>query len=214
MTSIQILGPFNSGTNLITKLLQNNCKFNDKIINIGYQGHTKIWKHTFNINEIKDISDDNTFFVIMYRHPYLWINSNFKISYEIKGLDNVRSNITLRDDKYNNIVELYNFYYNMYIELIKNNKNVIWLDYSKIVDKNESFGYISSKLSEKNIKLNSNQILQFWLSRPCKGDGNPVRNSDQALHRCNNKESLFNEADKQFINEHLDSNIIDFFESK
>ena len=68
---LSVLGPFNSGTNLMRKIIDNNpdsCK-------ITYP----FWKHTFKLNHL----DFNIQYIVMYRHPYLWINSLKKAPYDI-----------------------------------------------------------------------------------------------------------------------------------
>ena len=51
---IQILGPFSTGTNLLSQILINNLEQN---VIIHPEGHTLFWKHTINrrfiINSIK-----------------------------------------------------------------------------------------------------------------------------------------------------------------
>ena len=46
---IQILGPFNSGTNLIAKILRRNL---NKRVQLHHEGSTLCWKHTMGKKEI------------------------------------------------------------------------------------------------------------------------------------------------------------------
>ena len=78
---IQVLGPFNSGTNLISKLLINNLENleNTKVkIKLNSEWHTLLWKHTLDYDKIYEIRSDNVLVIISYKNIYNWISSAFK----------------------------------------------------------------------------------------------------------------------------------------
>lgn len=79
---IQILGPFNTGTNLISKILNDNLS---EDIYIESEGHTLLFKHILNkkniINTIN--SNQDTLFICIYKPIHNWICSIRKASYGI-----------------------------------------------------------------------------------------------------------------------------------
>ena len=80
---IQILGPYNTGTNLLSQILRDNLRQN---VNIHPEGHTLFWKHTndkqFIINSIK--SNKDTLFICLYKPLINWVCSMKKYSYDVK----------------------------------------------------------------------------------------------------------------------------------
>ena len=114
----------------------------------------------------------------------------------------------------NTLQQLYNYYYSTYINLINKNKNVIFLDYYKIIDKETCFNYINSKLEKYNLYLESNNKLIETLNKSSKDHGNPVKNSDEALKSYLSNKLLV----KKFIirntniNKDVNNQIIKYFE--
>lgn len=134
---IIIIGPFNSGTNLIENLLINNCYHENKNLISVVKNNTIYWKHTLNMKLLETICDENTLIIIMYKEIYNWIASaqiskywfNFnKINDKIQF--NVDKNASVIEKKFHqncsfdNIIEVYNSYYNAYKNL-KNQCNLI-----------------------------------------------------------------------------------------
>ena len=221
MKEIHIFGPVNTGTNLIIKII-NNCKCIDKttqqILHAGDQ--LKLWnnqtaiKHCTNINVIQnDINNSDTLAIIMYKNVYNWIYSLKKKSYEIK-FNGLNKPVIFNKNIYKNAIQLYNYYYSTYINLINKNKNVIFLDYYKIIDKETCFNYINSKLEKYNLYLESNNKLIETLNKSSKDHGNPVKNSDEALKSYLSNKLLV----KKFIirntniNKDVNNQIIKYFE--
>lgn len=89
---VQILGPFNSGTNLMKSLLE--CGFD---VNIGRKGQLWIWKHTFQmgpkkLRKMKRVGGSNQVLnIVMVRDPYFWFQSVRRAPYTIRWKDGVGS---------------------------------------------------------------------------------------------------------------------------
>ena len=108
---IQILGPFNTGTNLLSKILKNI----DQIIEIHPEGHTLFWKHTIRKEKIQQHIDSNndTLFICLYKPLHNWLCSMLKASYALKWNKKLESKIhNFRGLNFTNIVDVYNTYYN------------------------------------------------------------------------------------------------------
>lgn len=119
----------------------------------------------------------------MYKPIYHWIESIKKHPYDIKWNKDIYIKCTFKDKtEYKNIVELYNSYYLTYKYLIEKYNNVIWIDYYKLLDKENVKKYIEDKLSSFNIKINENNINDI-LNKPSKIHGNLVNNSEEALKK-------------------------------
>ena len=162
------------------------------------------------------INNKNTLFICMYKPINHWIESIKKSLYNITWNKDIYSKCTFKDKsknifEYKNIVELYNSYYLTYKYLIEKYNNVIWIDYYKLLDKENVKKYIKDKLSSFNIKDKENNINDI-LNKPSKIHGNPVNNSEEALKKKieidNNYENC---EDKKFIDNILDKSIVDFY---
>ena len=215
---IHIIGPFNTGTNLIRNIMSNcdivDLSDNDSII-IHNDDTQPIYKHTLIIKDINNyLLDKNNIVIIMYKNVYNWIYSISKSPYDIK-IKNVCSVVELHSKKFANIIQLYNFYYINYISILNNFNNVIFLDYEKIIDTNTSFDYINSKLQKINLQIKSRDKMMIELSKPSKNHGSPVNSATDAKNNYKNN----NQMVKQFVekipvlNKSVMSSIINYFEN-
>ena len=211
---IQILGPFNSGTNLISKILNNNLSKN---IKIHPEGHTVMWKHSISkskiINNIH--SNPHTLFICVYKPLHNWICSMRKKQYDIIWNKNIKDKCKFRKREYTNIIDIYNTYYNMYIELINKYERVTFINYYDILNKNNIINYLSNKLSKHNLDIRSNNNILSILDRPAKTHGKSVQSSKEAL---NKKQECFNQINKgvsgNLCKKYLNYEIEKFFENK
>ena len=171
------IGPFNTGTNLLNNILNNsNCvdRINkqsitileaDKIIDEETNPILKeiSLKHVFSKPILnKYVSNKNTGIVILYKNIYNWIYSIKKSPYHLV-FETLFTTIDFRGNKFDNIIELYNHYYKMYIDVIKNNNNVIFVDYYKLINDNISFNYINYKLSKFGLCITNKLQAEFYL---------------------------------------------------
>lgn len=206
---IQILGPYNSGTNLISKILNENLS-NVNINPLKKLDPLIIWKHTIDKNKLFRVvqNNKNTLFICIYKPIFNWIHSIFKSSYEIKIENkNIKSSCQFIDKKYNNLIEIYNEYYLNYIKLISNFDNVIYMNYYDFISKN-SKNYINSKLKKFKLKITKNNI-QNILNNPGKNHGISVKSAEEALK---NREINYQKIkNKEYIIKYYNNNINKFF---
>ena len=224
ISKIQLLGPFNTGTNLLAKILKQNIK---QYIKIHTEGHTLFWKHTIDKSLIEKYIklNTNTFFICIYKPLNNWICSMQKSSYNIKwdktltGKCNFTpqryNGILYKGQNYNNIIEIYNEYYNMYIELINAHKRVIFMNYYDIIDKKNVVKYITNKLFGYNLSIKSDHNIFSILDKPSKNHGKSVNSSNEALNKKNKCYNNINncEQNKLIIKEYFNYQIRQFFEN-
>ncbi len=211
MDAIQIFGPFGSGTNLLAKIINNNI---NKDIKIHGEGHTHIWKHTIRNCHLEDCVNNNkkTLFICVYKPLYHWIASMKKCSYGIKWNNNITSPCEFKNIKWKNIIAIYNTYYYNYKSLIEKYKNVICINYYKLLDVNKVKQYINNKLKSFELALKSNDNISNLLNKPSKGHGQPVKNVREALEKKKNIENkLKNTNEKKTMDELVNNSIVSFF---
>lgn len=221
ISKIQLLGPFNTGTNLLSKILKQNIK---QDIKIHSEGHTLFWKHNINKSFIKEYIrlNPDTLFICIYKPLHNWICSMQKSSYNIKWNNTLTGKCIfthkkyMKDTKleYKNIIEIYNEYYNMYMELIQAHKRVIFMNYYDIIDKKNVVKYITNKLFVYNLSIKSNDNIFSILNKPSKSHGKSVKTSNEAINKKNQCYNKINNCEKNrlIIKKHLNNEIIDFFE--
>lgn len=222
MKSVYVIGPFNTGTNLVHKLFEksmciSNITREQLIISQPkeqfYKGLSN--KHLTNIKIINSyVQNSDTLIIIMYKNIFNWIYSLKKESYDIK-FKKIDDPINFCNKKYKNMVQLYNYYYSMYMFLIKQNKNVMYLDYEKIIDKTTCFDYVNSKLEKYNLSLLCKEEFIKALNKPSKNHGHPVNNSDEALDSYSKNQQLVKKFLLKNTNMSNDVNeiIIQYFEN-
>lgn len=223
------IGPFNSGTNLLNNILNNACcvdRVNKKnieilepdIINEELDHILKeiSFKHVFSEEILnKYVNYENIGIIVLYKNVYNWIYSVKKSPYHLV-FDTLFTTIDFKGNKFDNIIELYNFYYKMYINVIEKNDNVIFIDYYKLINDKISFNYINYKISKFGLCIVSKLKLFKELNTPSKNHGDCVDNSKTALDNYLKNQQLV----KKFIItntnliEKVDTNIINFFENK
>jgi hypothetical protein len=229
-----ILGPMNSGTNLLKKILENSGCFlldnsNTQIFPVG--DGSIIWKHNFDFQQIETLlQDPNNLVIFMYKNVFNWLFSMKKKSYEIEfktidgeakfhGIWNgelyATNFIVPNKQTFTNIIQLYNIYYTNYRNCLMKYNNVIFLDYEKIIDKVNCFQYINNKLKKIQLRIISEDSLLKVLSQPSKEHGHSVKNSDEAYLNYSNNQILV----KNFIYQRpqlykfISNNIIFFYEN-
>jgi hypothetical protein len=217
--TIMILGAWNTGTNLISKILSNSyCVFLNNETEFLDISNNNVWKHEPIFSVVENmIMDPNKIVVIMYRNVYSWLKSMQKSSYELE-FKNIQSiaKINKRDINisFRNILFTYNHYYTNYIRIINTYPNVVFFDYKKIVDENIAFDYINFKLSKLNLKIKEKYKVIQQLIQPSKNHGKPVKNSAEALQKYNTTISLMKEELNKFnMQKFVNNDIIDFFEN-
>ena len=194
MKRVHVIGPFNSGTNLLFNIIS-KCQCvelttNEKI-KIGDNVHDPFDKHTLKINDDIDnyLKDDNNLLIIMYKEVYNWLFSIKKQSYDLK-YTKLYLPVNFRGKNFKNVIDVYNYYYINYMNLIKKSKNVVFLDYKKVIDKNTSYNYINNELSKLNITVLSQPKFNIQLNTKSKKHGKPVKNSEEAKNSYNHNQIM------------------------
>jgi hypothetical protein len=217
---IIVLGAWNTGTNLMSKILSNsNCVIlsNDNE-NENVEFENDVWKHHPKYSAIETIAKDpNRIVVIVYRNVYSWLNSMQKAPYELNFKDLISiAQIKTKDIDmtFRHILHVYNHYYRNYINLLNHYPNVIFFDYQKIANQEIAFDYINFKLSKVNLTIKAKYKVIQQLSQPSKSHGIPVSNSFEALKKYNKtKLKMMDEVKKYKMENFIDNNIIEFFEN-
>jgi hypothetical protein len=211
MKNIQIFGPFCSGTNLITKILKENVM---ETVNIHWEGHTHIWKHTIRLSHLEGCvkKQKDTLFICVHKPLYEWVASIQKKPYDIKWNKNIKYPCSLRNMKWNTIVHLYDNYYSNYKYLMENYKNVICVNYYKLLDNNSVKQYITNKIIPYSLTIKEKDNIYKILQRPAKRHGKSVKNAKEALLKktiLNNK--LKNSTEKKIMDKLSNNSNIKFF---
>lgn len=133
MKRLQVMGPFNSDTNLLIGILMDNC---ENIVSgslVKTSENLCFWKHTLRRDFIDgQIHDPNNIFIILFKHLYNWIPSSKRIRTTLScwimmswGLCRCRI-----------IVQLYNRYYRLYRDLLEEHPhNVVCIAYHDLIQK-------------------------------------------------------------------------------
>jgi len=199
MNTIYIFGPFNTGNNLIINILK------EKNFNINYI----IDKHTLQPDIIKKVCESSNHYVIfLYKPIYNWLASIKKAPYFIEYQENNR--IKLWDIRFNDIIELYHYYYSMYqnfLELFP--QNTIYLNYYNLIDELNGYDYLNQKLQKFSIHI-ERSIYVSCLSQPSKNHGKSVSNSIEALSKRNQNEQSMKEEYKH-LSFSLNHSLYSFF---
>ena len=211
MNNIQIFGPFCSGTNLITKILKQNI---NEPLNIQWEGHTHIWKHTIRLPYLVKCIKNNkdTLFICMFKPLYEWVASIRKKQYGIKWDKHIKHPCILRKIKWKTIIHLYNSYYSNYKYLIEKYDNVIFIDYYNLLDNATVKTYIKNKLAPFPLTIKSDDNINSILNNPAKKHGKSVKNAKEALLKKQliNKK-LKNTNEKKFMDKLKNNSIIEYF---
>ena len=216
MRRVHVIGPFNSGTNLIHNILkQSDCidLTTNKHVNVC-DIHQPFGKHILTINTINNyLDDDNNLLIIMYKNVYNWLYSMKKNPYDAK-YTNLMSQVELYGKIFPNIVELYNFYYINYMSILNRYNNVVFLDYAKLIQKNTAYDYVNNTLRKINLYISSKPNFDIQLMKPAKSHGSNVKNADEAAVQYMDTKKLL----KLFVNIHpnlqksINTNLISFYE--
>jgi hypothetical protein len=225
---IIIIGPFCTGTNLINNILFDNCydlQYDKKISII--ENNNNYWKHTLNMELLYEIIDENTLIIVMYRNIYNWISSICITKYWF-NFDKINKSVIFdfpigkycKIEKkfhkkciFNNIFDIYNLYYRNYLQMKKDNKNIIYIDYKKIIMEN-NFDYLNNKLNEYNLYVKDKNKFITQLNKPSKNHGNCVKNNIIASEKYEDEQLKINNLIELENLEHLiDYELLNFFDN-
>ena len=234
---IKIIGPYNSGTNLLTKLLHKNVIKNDKInvidINILQNNDMTMWKHANNYETISEYLDkyDNVKIIFIYKNFLSLINSMKKEKYNFRFSNIYKDKISFNGNKslisknfikynYDSILDYYNCYYESYKNILTNPKykgRVLYIDYRKLINKYNTYEYLESKLSIFNYNIKFPLSIITTLSKPSKPDKTCMKNSEEALENYRkNKKQIYKEAmiNNSKIIKNFNLSLLKYYENK
>lgn len=220
--NIIILGAWNTGTNLISNIFDNNTLINlktNEVLNICNDSN-KIWKHNPKFALIEEFAKDhNNIIVIMYRNIYTWLNSMKKASYELhfghlSSVATIKNNKHDIDISFRNIIHVYNHYYHNYMKLSIQYPNVVFFDYRKIINQDTCFEYMNFKLSRLNLTMTTKYKVIQQLIQPAKNHGASVKDSTQAVEKYDKTIFIMKIEVKTYnMTNIIDENITDYFEN-
>jgi hypothetical protein len=179
--SVQILGPFNSGTNLMARIMRFGISTD---INMKTAGGTHICKHTIKQHVLEEQvrKHKDTLFICMYRPMAYWIESIKNNMYDLVWDKDVSKPCLFRDVKYDSIYHLHKTYYDNYQAICDKFPNVISVEYNLLINKDISFQYLTNKFIHTNIELKPKQKLISILEKPTKNPNKEFgKNCDQAF---------------------------------
>jgi hypothetical protein len=224
MNKIQLLGPYNSGTNLLLKIFDNNI--NPSNVKYDHEGSTILWKHQLNKETLEKtiIENQNTLFLFMYRPCYHWSQSIKKAPYDIKWDGNIKNTskiyyktpkgVVWIDYTHDNIVKLFEQYYDTYMYLLeKYPKNTCFIEYNNLIYNETAYDYINSKISKFGFTLISKEKTVNSLTKPCKWHGKPVNNNNEAIKKLSIPNDNESREKIDFISKTLNNKITKYFES-
>lgn len=179
---VQVMGPFNTGTNLILRILEDHC-VDETGSRLESSENMLFWKHTLRTDFIeKALESHQNRFIIIYKRVYNWVYSIYQNPYDISLQDGMLGGATMQGTSYDNLIMLYNRYYNMYKGMIMDHPDrVVMLDYGKMIRDPD---YIVQRLQHINLFLTDQTIIEDVLSTPSKNHGvGCVQNAKEALEK-------------------------------
>lgn len=217
----QIMGPFNSGTVLMSCYLhQLFLEFNPACF--------KYWKHSlppnFRSNEneqlsTRDLSRDceGIFFVCMVRSPYFWLPSTsrrpYNFGFHVRSLDigqRLRSPVYLNGELFINLVQAWNSYYRCYERNLEPLGKVIYIRLEDLVrTPHEAVRLLESRL-QRRPGSDAQATIDSVSPVPCKSD-NSFGEAWEEKNRMDFATKTLRQADLSFINQQLDPRLMKKF---
>lgn len=223
INQIFCIGPFNTGTNLLQNIISNaDCISieNNKLIKLR-NIENEPWikgvnvKHCFSRNVLNQfIYTKNMGVIILYKNVYNWIYSIKKEPYEFK-FNKIFDTVIIDKYIFKNIIETYNLYYTMYMNILEKNSNVVFVDYYKLINNETCFDYLNHKLLPLGIKISNKEKMMEQLNKPAKQHGMCIQNSLFAVNQyISNQELVQNFIIKNTnLSNSINNQIIHYFEN-
>lgn len=166
---VQVFGAFNTGTNLMVKLLNNIFQ-----TQIPKEGSTRKWKHTLNVKNFPRL-----FHICMIKNPFSWFQSVIKESYLIewdKKKKLLHQPVLMRGEgnpqRFSSIAKLWLHYYITYLEFSKNHKyNVLVIPFEEMIYDTDNLYQFISNVFKIPLPVNYNDIKEKTMARPAKPHG-------------------------------------------
>ena len=231
MKNIQIVGLFNSGTNLMYNII--NTLFD---VNIGNEGHTHFWKHSVIGPDFakKYISKlNNTHYIIITKNPYFQFHSFKKAPYSIK-LKNYSKKTNLSIDEFvtksffmilpknvitdttnlsfKNFPVYWNRFHNSAFKQLPSNTTIhvkyedLIFDPQSIIDTLTSTFPLKDEFTDRKLL---NDALMKILESPSKNSGKPrFGNAAKEYYDSNNIISLYKPSTFTWMKKELDHDLM------
>ena len=217
---VQILGPFNSGTNLLHQILSKAYK-----VEVGPIGSTIIWKHTImdatmmeqlgrDLVEGKVLGDD-ILKIVMVRDPYFWLRSlQGKKRYTLESMagnvgdinDVIVSGCKLRENRYANCVELWNAYYSNYIAHLSP-LSTLFIRYEQLIFEPERVIGVISKYLQLRSKYNKMSKIMKIMQPPSNSRAKNYKDAIKYNSVAENRVDQYSPEAIKFIGEKLDKEL-------
>ena len=201
-TFISVLGPQNSGTNLISNIFSLQDKSSEdtdgqKRLDDEFTIRNRLWKHEHETSKIQNIlREPNRKLICVYRDVYTWIKSMRKAPYETSWDGNLDSPVY--NGKYKSILHLYKHLYKNYEILKKRFPNrVFFCSYYELIDNENGYNYYKSLCKKLGIDIKSRYKYDEILSKPSKTHGYSVLNSSESIKRIRN--NPISKKEKEYI---------------
>ena len=185
---IHILGPFNSGTNLLASLLQGNLRG----ARVGGGG---VWKHTLDEDAVSLLQNNRRNIILMMHRPLAsWIAGVQKTPYDLVFLAD--GTVSFRNRVYPSVVDLYHAYSKMYTKILQRadeKHSAVLIDYFRLLHPEDGFNYLNAQLKKAGAGFLRCKGHYFKaLMRPAKDHGSPVQDYQQALEKRKEDEARVN----------------------
>lgn len=201
-TFISVLGPQNSGTNLVSNIFSLQDKTAEdtdgqKRFDDEFTIRNRLWKHEHETSKIQNIlREPNRKLICVYRDVYTWIKSMKKAPYETSWDGNLDSPVY--NGKYKSILHLYKHLYKNYEILKKRFPNrVFFCSYYELIDNKNGYNYYKSLCKKLGIDIKSRYKYDEILSKPSKRHGYSVLNSSESIKKIRN--NPISKKEKEYI---------------
>lgn len=166
---VQVFGAFNTGTNLMVKLLNNLFQ-----TQIPKEGSTRKWKHTLNVKNFPRL-----FHICMVKNPFSWFQSVIKESYLIewdRKKKLLHQSVIMRGEgnpqRFSSIAKLWLHYYISYLEFSKNHKyNVLVIPFEEMIYDTDNLYQFISDVFKIPLPGNYKELKEKTMARPAKPHG-------------------------------------------
>lgn len=217
MKKLQVLGPFHSGTNLLLKMLIDNCEDLDNPDDnkVDISENLLSWKHTLRIWYIDGLLQEKkeNVLVLIYKNMYNWMMSMALDPIDVKLEKGLSGKCKMLNLEFENIIQMYNRYYRMYkFFLEKHPRQVVVLHYYKMIQKDTGPSYIRSKLESIGVQLVSEEMILEKLG--CASRRESVANSSEAVDKYSLVQQTMQKSMASYprLKSFIEQDLIDYFE--
>jgi len=217
----QVLGPFNSGTVLMSCYLHRLFReFNPDCFKYWKHSLPPNYQHKSNeqilaVDPSRDFKD--IFFVCMVRSPYFWLPASsrrpYNFRFHVPSLDiseRLRSPVYFKGELFANLVQIWNNYYRSYARHLEPLGKVIYVRLEDLVrTPHDAVRLLESRL-ERRPHSDTQATIDAVSPVPCKSD-NSYGEAWEEKNRLDFVTRTLRQADLSFINQQLDPQLMNKF---